>query len=68
MPIFRLILLFIFGLLVRQVYRAFKSVGSGGHPSKNHGKPSRNSDPEKSQATDELTEQDIDDADFEEIP
>jgi hypothetical protein len=68
MSILRLILLFVFGLLVRRVYLAFKSATSGSRPDPNHGKPSGNSDPGKPQAMDDLTEQDISDADFEEIP
>ena len=68
MPIFRLILLFIFGLLVRRVYLSFKSAVSGGRPDPNHGKPSGNTDPVQPPPMDDLTEQDISDADFEEIP
>jgi hypothetical protein len=68
MFILRLILLFIFGLLVRRVYLAFKSATSGGRPDPNHGKPPGKDDSDKPPAMDDLTEQDIDDADFEEIP
>ncbi len=58
MTIIRLILLFLLGLLGRRIYRAFKPSGPKA-PSK--------VTPE-SQAMDDLTEQDISDADFEEIP
>ena len=54
MTVIRLILLFLLGLLGRIIYRAFKS-------------PVKNA-PEKPQVMDDLTEQDISDADFEEIP
>jgi hypothetical protein len=68
MFILRLILLFISGLLVRRLYLAFKAVGTGGHPSPNHGKPDRNNNPGNPRPVDDMTEQDISDADFEEIP
>ena len=58
MTIIRLILLFFLGLLGRRIYRAFKPSGP---------KPQPKVTPE-SQAMDDLTEQDISDADFEEIP
>jgi len=68
MLILRLILLFIFGLLVRRLYLAVKAVGTGGYPSPDHKKSGRKNDPGKTKPVDDLTEQDISDADFEEIP
>ena len=58
MTIIRLILLFLLGLLGRRIYRAFKPSGPKAPPKVT---------PE-TQAMDDLTEQDISDADFEEIP
>jgi hypothetical protein len=54
MTIIRLILLLFLGLIGRRIYRAFKS-------------PVKDA-PENPQVMDDLTEQDISDADFEEIP
>ena len=68
--ILRLILLFLLGLMGRSIYRALKFPGhaerrrqsktsAGSNGSRTSGAP---------QTVDDLTEQDISDADFEEIP
>lgn len=70
MTIFRLLLLFLFGLLVRRFYLSVKSrvmphvTGPGPKPGVKDG----NQAPEAGQPMTDLTEQDISDADFEEIP
>jgi hypothetical protein len=68
MSFLRLLLLLLVGLVVRRLYLAFKSVKAGGYPSPDHGQRSRDKGPKKPKRMDDLTEQDISDADFEEIP
>ena len=70
MFIIRFILLVFLGLMARRLYLAFKSRGPAaasrsGQGSAGPGKPGTNR-PEH--GMEDLTEQDIDDADFEEIP
>jgi hypothetical protein len=70
MNIFRLLLFFLFGLLVRRTYLSFKSrIASGpAGPAPGSGTGGGNSQPGPGQVPPDLTEQDISDADFEEIP
>jgi len=70
MIIIRILLFALLGLLGRGIYRAFKSSGSlnrrgpSGGPEESPG----HNGPQTSRPMDDLTEQDISDADFEEIP
>ena len=68
--ILRLILLFFLGLMGRSIYRALKFPGHAGRTRPSHtptGSTGRRT-ARTSQPVDDLTEQDISDADFEEIP
>ncbi len=67
MFLMRLLLLFLFGIMLRRLYRAFRSNMQRGASQKRDGvnSPSgEQADPDYA----DLTEQGIDDADFEEIP
>ena len=69
MIIFRIILLFFLGLLGRRLYVAFRALGSaGGRGAAPSGDQSGAGVPGSDRAMKDLTEQDISDADFEEIP
>ncbi len=70
MNIFRILIFFLFGLLVRRFYLSLKSrvVADRGGPPRNGGTDGPGSHPEPDQPLKDLTEQDISDADFEEIP
>ena len=70
MTIFRLLLLFLFGRLVRRFYLSVKSrvfPAAGGRP-RNPGVENGSTPPQPGKPMKDLTEQDISDADFEEIP
>jgi hypothetical protein len=69
MRIVQLILLFMFGLLIRRFFRALKMGSQPRNPRQGNGSHSDqgNETPAK-EALRDITEQEIDDADFEEIP
>jgi hypothetical protein len=68
--ILRLILLFLLGLMGRSIYRALKFPGNAGRsrPPKTSEGSTESRTSRTSQVMDDLTEQEISDADFEEIP
>jgi hypothetical protein len=70
MNIFKLFLFFLFGLLVRRAYLSLRSLAKPGPsgPAQGPGNGSGNGPPPPGRAAGDLTEQDISDADFEEIP
>jgi hypothetical protein len=70
MTIFRLLLLFLFGLLVRRFYLSVKSrvMPNAADSSAKRDAGDMNNAPTADQPMKDLTEQDISDADFEEIP
>ena len=70
MFIIRFLLLVFLGLMARRLYLSFKSRGSGSSARSKQGSPPPGEPGTKrtGQGMDDLTEQDISDADFEEIP
>ncbi len=70
MNIFRILIFFLFGLLVRRFYLSLKSrvVSDRSGPARDQGTDGPGSPPQPDQPLKDLTEQDISDADFEEIP
>ena len=72
MILFRLLLIFLAGLFIRRVWRVFKGL-TGAQAKKPVSGSERRSDPSSfkdksgNAARNEITEQEIDDADFEEI-
>ncbi len=70
MNIFRLLIIFLFGLLVRRLYLSVKSrvISDPSGPGRKRGLDDQSSSPGPDQPMKDLTEQDISDADFEEIP
>ena len=70
MNIFRLLIFFLFGLLVRRFYLSLKSrvISNPTGPGRSQGVDGRSRSSSIDQPMKDLTEQDISDADFEEIP
>lgn len=70
MSIIRFILLVFLGLMVRRMYLAVKRRGLGGRGGSagNTGSGQQTGNPPSDPSMQDLTEQDISDADFEEIP
>ena len=70
MNIFRILIFFLFGLLVRRLYLSLKSrvISNPTGPAPGRGANDRGNAPKSGQPMEDLTEQDISDADFEEIP
>ena len=70
MNIFRILIFFLFGLLVRRFYLSLKSrvISNPSGSARNQGAKDPGSPQQPGQPMNDLTEQDISDADFEEIP